>query len=244
MSKPETKHSYGIDLLRIVAMFMIVAHHFSLHSGFFFDTNPGNETLMQIMALGGKTGVNIFVLITGYYSTGKIRREKVVGLIGSTTFYSLVLTLIAAALGSVAFSKKLLMKAAFPWLLGDNYWFIVTYLELYLLTPILNKVGQDLDIRTCEKYLAVITCLLCIVPTIMSRFIETNDFGYNALVWFIYLYFLGTYLKKRSEYKSNGQYIYIYIYRRPAHICTDCCLHSTSKGGGKRTHWLSSEVHF
>ena len=207
----DKNHNYGIDLLRIVAMLMIVAHHFSLHSGFSFAVGSNDDILMQIMALGGKTGVNIFVLITGYYSVGKIRREKIMGLIGSTTFYSLMLTLLAVVLGSVAVSRKLLVKAAVPWLLGGNYWFIVTYLELYLLTPILNQVIHELEVKTLEKYLGLFACLLCVVPTVLGRLIEVNDFGYNALVWFIYLYFFGAYLKKRNGCGNDGQYIYIYL---------------------------------
>ena len=204
----ENRHNYGIDLLRIAAMGMIVAHHFALHSGISFDTGTGNDILMQIMALGGKTGVNIFVLITGFYSTGRIRREKILGLIGSTTFYSIVLTLLAVVLGSAALSKKLLMKAVLPWLLGGNYWFIITYLELYLLTPVLNKVAQALDTRSFEKYLGLFTLLLCIAPTVIGKFIEINDFGYNSLVWFVYLYFLGAYLSKQPRTGKTWQYLH------------------------------------
>lgn len=60
----DNKHNYGIDVLRIVSMFMIVAHHFALHSGVSYDPTSFAGTVMSVLALGGKTGVNIFVLIT------------------------------------------------------------------------------------------------------------------------------------------------------------------------------------
>lgn len=59
----------NIELLRIVAMLMIVAHHFSVHGGFSFDPSRISVNLIwiQFLQLGGKVGVDIFILISGYY---------------------------------------------------------------------------------------------------------------------------------------------------------------------------------
>lgn len=54
MENGNIKHNYGIDLLRIIAMLMIIAHHFSIHSGIEFDDISTNSIFMSIMALGGK----------------------------------------------------------------------------------------------------------------------------------------------------------------------------------------------
>ena len=207
----ENQHNYGIDLLRIIAMLMIVAHHFALHSGIVCDDSI-SDVFKSVMALGGKTGVNIFVLITGVYAGGKVKREKIFKLIGCTTIYSVLLTGMAVVLGCSSLSKKLLIKACLPWLFGNNYWFIVTYLELYILAPLMNKVIQSLDERTYKNYLVLFACLLYLLPAVIGRFIETNDFGYNSLIWFVYLYFLGAYLGKYEFLTKFGQYIYIYIY--------------------------------
>ena len=189
------KHNYGIDLVRIVAMLMIIAHHFSLHSGFEFNCVSANSVFLDVLALGGKTGVNIFILITGFCSAGKIKNKKLINLIGNATLYSVILTMIASSCGYVAYSKKMFLKACFPFLFGNNYWFIVTYLELYILSPLLNVVVSNLDEKKYQRYLVFFTCLLCVFPSIVVRFIQINDFGYNSLIWFIYLYFIGSYLK-------------------------------------------------
>ena len=162
---------------------------------------------MRVMALGGKTGVNIFVLITGYFSSGKIRTKKIADLIGCATFYSLALTAVAVLTGSVAFSSKMLLKAAVPLLFGDTYWFIVTYLELYILIPLLNMVVERLEGKPYRNYLLLFAGLLCILPTVVGKFIHVNDLGYNALVWFVYLYFLGAYLRRCSLGGGAWQYI-------------------------------------
>lgn len=203
MNGSKSQHNYGIDLLRIAAMLMIVAHHFSLHSGISFEPGSGNDILMQILALGGKTGVNIFILITGFYSSGRVRHRKILDLIGCSMIYSIVLTVAAIMMGSVGISKKLLLKAAVPLLFGDTYWFITTYLELYILIPVLNIATEKLSKNTYRNYLILFTALLCILPKVAGCFIHVNDLGYNALVWFVYLYFLGAYLKRSAVPGKN-----------------------------------------
>lgn len=103
------EHNYGIDLLRIVAMLMIVAHHFSLHSGIEFEAICSNSVFMSVMALGGKTGVNIFILITGFYSIGKnkVKGKKIFDLVCTTTLYSMVLTVVAILSGVISINKKI-----------------------------------------------------------------------------------------------------------------------------------------
>lgn len=207
MKQNEMQHNYGIDLLRIMAMLMIVAHHFSLHSGIQCDT-AFERSFMAVSALGGKTAVNVFVLITGYCSSGRIRKEKIANLFLTTSWYAMVLTAVAVFVGAVPISKKLLVKAALPLLFGDTYWFMVTYLELYLLIPILSSIAQSVDLHTAKRYLILFGVLLSILPTVAGRFIHVNDLGYNGLVWFIYLFYLGVYLR-RANAASKLKYIYI-----------------------------------
>ena len=59
----------NIELLRIIAMLMIIAHHFSVHGGFQYSTDDLtiNYLWINFIAIGGKIGVNIFVLISGYF---------------------------------------------------------------------------------------------------------------------------------------------------------------------------------
>ncbi len=59
----------NIELLRIIAMLIIIAHHFAVHSGFEFsnDAVTVNRLWIQFIQIGGKTGVNVFVLISGYF---------------------------------------------------------------------------------------------------------------------------------------------------------------------------------
>lgn len=61
----------NLELSRILAMYLIVMHHFSVHGGVSIWSGSAplsfNFYLDQLLSTGGKIGVNLFVLITGYF---------------------------------------------------------------------------------------------------------------------------------------------------------------------------------
>ena len=65
------ERSSNFELLRIVSMIGIVFHHFLNYSlgynEFTYDTITPNSAFAAIFYLLGKIGVNIFVLISGYF---------------------------------------------------------------------------------------------------------------------------------------------------------------------------------
>lgn len=62
----------NIELFRIITMIMIVAHHYVVNSGL-LDIVEAQRSLgtqdifLLIFGSEGKTGINCFVLITGYF---------------------------------------------------------------------------------------------------------------------------------------------------------------------------------
>ena len=69
MEKIQTnQRNSRLELLRILCMLMIVAYHYSIY-GFYSDDVlfSSNKTLIELLSLGGETGVSVFVLISGYY---------------------------------------------------------------------------------------------------------------------------------------------------------------------------------
>lgn len=61
----------NIELYRIVVMFLIVAHHYLVNSGLIqvIENEPltGKSAFFYVFGMWGKTGINCFVLITGYF---------------------------------------------------------------------------------------------------------------------------------------------------------------------------------
>ena len=61
----------NIELLRIIGMLMIIAHHYVLNSGiidaFEVGSTSMNYVFLTLWGMWGKTGINIFILISGYF---------------------------------------------------------------------------------------------------------------------------------------------------------------------------------
>lgn len=55
----------NLELLRIVNMLLIIAHHLAVHTSFTFE-NVHIKYIVYFLSLGGKIGVNSFILLTGY----------------------------------------------------------------------------------------------------------------------------------------------------------------------------------
>lgn len=61
----------NLELLRIITMLAIIAHHYVVNSGvtgqFDLTSLNINTIFLQLWGMWGKTGINIFVLISGYF---------------------------------------------------------------------------------------------------------------------------------------------------------------------------------
>ena len=88
------KRQSNFELLRIVAMLMIVFHHFAYHGAFNYDSTSISISYFwySLIIMGGKIGVNIFILISAYFlilSSG-INFKKIFKIIGQVLFYSIL----------------------------------------------------------------------------------------------------------------------------------------------------------
>lgn len=71
-SLPQKGRDSGIELFRIIAMLLIVAHHYVVNSGLLDLVAKTQEMTMNsifllIYGAFGKIGINWFVMITGYF---------------------------------------------------------------------------------------------------------------------------------------------------------------------------------
>ena len=92
------QRSSNLELYRIICMLMIVAHHFVVNSGLTADggildmyPNSANTIFLRLFGAWGKTGINCFMLITGYFMcTSKITFRKYLKLLLQVYFYKLL----------------------------------------------------------------------------------------------------------------------------------------------------------
>lgn len=94
--KNTTTRETNIELLRIVAMIMIILHHLAIYlrNTKVPLTTTGRCLTTSFFGLG-KLGVNIFVLISGYFLiNSKFKTKKVIKLWLQVVFYSVLIMII------------------------------------------------------------------------------------------------------------------------------------------------------
>ena len=109
----------NLELSRILAMYLIVMHHFSVHGGVSIWSGSAplsfNFYLDQLLSTGGKIGVNLFVLITGYFLAKKFSKFSSLVYLWIKTFsYVIIFFLLFCALGLHPFSWSSLVSCFFP----------------------------------------------------------------------------------------------------------------------------------
>src|SRR5574344_1877581 len=107
----------NIELLRILAIIMITLHHFSLYLGLYNNSNLGMEkNIFGIVLFSlGKIGVNIFIIISGYFLIdSKSNIKKIIKLWLEVLFYSVSILIIGELLHINTLSFNDNVKALLP----------------------------------------------------------------------------------------------------------------------------------
>ncbi len=187
----------NIELLRIIAMCLIIFDHMALNTGIVDGyTVNGNMIFGIIGGIGGKIGVVIFLLITGYFSINKNFSFKKVFILWLQIFcYSVGFMLVFRLTEIEKLSKVDTLKTFFP-LAYNQYWFITAYLYLLLLIPFINKFLNSLTKENYNKVLVVLTIIFVVIPTIFySNGLLGSTQTSMGILLFIYVYILGAYIR-------------------------------------------------
>lgn len=80
MEEKERKSNF--EILRILAMILIISYHFVFHSNYNYWTINAHDFILRAFWLFGEIGVNLFMLISGYFLVcSKFSWKKVIKLI-------------------------------------------------------------------------------------------------------------------------------------------------------------------
>ena len=201
------KRLTNIELLRIFAILFIISFHYVYKSGYVFTSLDSHSLLIESFYFLGELGVNLFVLITGYFSIkGKFSIHKLIKLILEVNFYY-ILTSIAAkeylnivSGGGVTLSIFTSLKNYFLMFFSvtfNRYWFITAYILVYILSPYLNKFINSLNKDNHKQLLIILITIWSIIPTIFGLFNNSTEslLYYNRFIWMIILYIFGAYIR-------------------------------------------------
>lgn len=192
----------NMELLRIFSILLIITFHYAYKGGFDFGTAlSGNMLLVKTCWMFGETGVNLFILLTGYFMvTGTFKWKKLILLLAQVFFYHMALIVgYIYVWGPESYTITDLndvFMTFFP-VLANRYWFITAYLILYLLSPYLNKLVHALSQAEHKRLLVISLVLFSVIPTVFGAPYNTTEtlLYYNRLIWMIVIYLIGAYIR-------------------------------------------------
>lgn len=205
------KRDCGIELLRIILMIMILILHFCEKPGFdaidYFDKKI--QYTCWVLEAFCIVAVNCFVLITGYFLIkSECKIKKVIKLWKQVLFYTLTFLLIFKFFLKREILIEDTLKSFLPITL-KTYWFISTYVVLYLLAPYLNKCIENIDKRFFKRLISILLIISCVSSLLVSfgfSVIDSSN-GYGIL-WFVTLYCIGAYIRLHGK-ANKEKYCFI-----------------------------------
>lgn len=184
----------NIELYRIVCMLVIVAHHYVVNSGLkgLMEDNASNVSSLYLWIFGmwGKTGINCFLMITGYYMCkSQITIRKFLKLILQIYLYNIVIYLIFLSLGLESVSPRRLMQLALP-IWGVSTDFVSGFILFWLTIPFWNVLIHNIS----KRQHLILLLLLLTFYSILSN-IPTFEVNLNYFSWFGVLYIIASYIR-------------------------------------------------
>lgn len=190
----------NIELLRILMMLVIVAHHYIVNSGVIqcivstpphsLQINRFNVYFALVFGWGGKTAINVFILITGYFMCRQpFKWRKVVFLALEIVLYRWLIYGIFLASGYESFNLKEFIKTVLVLPYDFGLGFSSSFVGLYVLVPFINKLLSTLEKKELEKLI----CVLLVFFTGFSTFLFNTSFEYIG--WYVTVYLIGSYLR-------------------------------------------------
>ena len=193
----------GCDLCRVLAMLGIVCLHMigrGMRSNDFPTYRSSAFWVLWGIEIIALNSVNLFAMLSGYLGYGKsrYRSERMLELIATVLFYSILLTVVFCILYPSVFQhKRDYVLGLVPMLFG-RYWYISSYIPLFVLMPYINLFLGKLDVRTAIR----LACILLMVFSVAGIFlcVWTPDIfvvknGYSPL-WLIVCYVVGCVIRK------------------------------------------------
>lgn len=170
-------------------MVLIVMTHVLVNGGVIHAASFGtfNDIILNVLQSFSRIGVNIFALITGYLSVGRISKPWKLLNIWMIVFFYLFLTSLCA----LVFTNISLISFI-KYLNPFGYWYVIAYTGLILVQPMLNKLLEQVDVIKLRMILGIVFIFLSLLPLLTVDPFSV-DTGHSAL-WLIYLYLVGWYL--------------------------------------------------
>lgn len=209
------KRNYGIDALRMCAMYMVVILHVLAQGGVLtaLDESPFtvNYSIAWFLEAAACCAVNCFALISGYVGAEvEFRWYKGITLWLQIVFWTVMLTIAFAVFMPQLVGIKHIIKAFFP-VVTQQYWYVTAYFGTFLFIPYLKKLLNTLGKRELKILGITIAVGVSLVPTVLGKDLFEVNGGYSV-AWILCMYLLGGIIKKVEFGKNINKVLCLCVY--------------------------------
>lgn len=192
---------------------MVIVSHYSAYGGVDVPSlSFGLNSIVLNQARLGDTGVVIFFMISGFfmvYST-KVSNSKIVRLALTALLFMITFYYISISVGAIEFSWKGLYLSVMFIFFGE-YWFVVTYLLIYIFHPIINKALLSFTKKELNRFVLILFVFWSLIPTFTLGMFQMNN-----LISVFTPYTFGAYLQLSKDSplytKKNGSLLAIFSF--------------------------------
>ena len=221
--KGERERSLNYDLLRIVAMLMIVCFHYCIHGNgeqIFAASFSFQQVISYTLGSWGLVGVTCFFMISAWFMQNRetISMSKWLNLYVKVVIVFSMCILIAKSLGENITARTLLEAILSP--LNSSYWYVTAYMLMMLFVPWLNLI-----IRCCKNRnlltITAVSCFICFMLTPIFNFVGGKT-GTSTFFLAISLYLVTACIKKKLFLKKVNATKLLFAFLLV--VCAECGL--------------------
>ncbi len=241
----------NFELLRILAMFMVIVLHYLAHGGLL----PAASELLNRSTVTGAAveslciaAVNVWVLISGFFlSRTGVSLKRLFKVLLEVWFYTLIITSVMILTGNGSGIKGGFygtLEAFLP-ISSEHYWFATAYVFMFLFSPLLNKGVIVLSRKQLKYTIIGLLFWFSIIKSFVPVALATDDYGYG-FGWFLVLYLIAAYMRKydvRILNSARGGLAVWFVSSAGIFVLT-LLSHEVHLSTGRLTTWLGTPYHY
>ena len=193
----QKRRDSNIELFRIITMLFIVAHHYVVNSGLtavdgpiYADPLSSRSLFLLIIGAWGKTGINCFMLITGYYMCkSHITFGKFTKLLFEVMFYRVVIGTAFVLSDYERLSWNILVEYLLP-VRSIGNGFTAAFLVFFLFIPFLNIL-----VRNMSKRQHTFLIIWCGFTYVFLGTVPKFSVTMNYVEWFSVVFIIAAYIR-------------------------------------------------
>lgn len=194
------KRMANMELLRILAMMMVVMLHY-LSKGKVLPDMTGpltvNGYIAHILETLSIVAVNVYMLISGFFLVESgFKCRRLLQLVCQVLFYSVLIPPVLIALGFLSPAQLdiySLLRYVFPAEM-EHYWFVTAYVVMYLFSPVLSTAVKHMKKRQLQYTIILLLLFFSVNKSILPVHLEMDRYGYDG-IWFICVYLVAAYMR-------------------------------------------------